>query len=385
MSEEKTFSRTYRFSGETIRKLLEVQQQRNFPSITLTLETVIAEAHDALRKRDSLSKTEEKPSADQEVKDQSKEAPEEKPPLQRTQEEATKDLLANRCDTPYLHCVSEPFKDKDGRLHINCPKPIFKQNPHGKWIPSGKFLGKIPIEQCMSMQRYQLEKKQKEITREEQVKETEEAEEEEQEEDLETPEPSIPNKPKQSIDKIVDQLAVCLNPFIMRERPLLCHVCRKKQPDKWQACQEIQRELETSPSAMREFVDNMKAKTIEARKARENPYWFWEESRKTEDMTIQEIEEELGQREPRLKRRSCSEFCTDFKIMNCPKWPSCELNKPVSTSPSYEDLMFDAIQKRYDELCITCEEHRQHRCTRHCKEFFNGLELPKKSEGEISA
>jgi len=332
MSEGKTFSRTYRFSGETIRKLLEVQQQRNFPSITLALETIIAEGHDALSKRDSLSKTEEKPSVDQEVKDQPKEAPEEKPP-QRTQEETIKDLLANRCD----HCISEPFADKDGRLHIYCPKPIFKpnpKNPDGKWIPSGKFHGKIPIEQCMSTQRYRLEKREKEISREGQAKETEE---EEQEEGLETPEPSIPNKPKQSIDEIVDQLAVCLNPFIMRERPLLCHVCRKKQPDKWQACQEIQRELETSPSAMQEFVDNMKAKTIEARKAMENPYWFWKESRKTEDMTIQEIEEELGQR-PSTKRRSCSEFCTDFKIMNCPKWPSCELNKPVSTPPSHQRI-----------------------------------------------
>ena len=47
MSEEKTFSRTYRFSGETIRKLLEVQQQRDFPSITLALETIIAEAHNS--------------------------------------------------------------------------------------------------------------------------------------------------------------------------------------------------------------------------------------------------------------------------------------------------------------------------------------------------
>jgi len=56
MSKEKTFSRTYRFSGQTIRKLLEIQQQRDFPSITLTLETIIAEAHESLQ-------AQEKPSA----------------------------------------------------------------------------------------------------------------------------------------------------------------------------------------------------------------------------------------------------------------------------------------------------------------------------------
>ena len=55
MSEEKTFSRTYRFSGQTIGKLLEVQQKRDFPSITLALETIIAEAYESLQ-------AEEKPS-----------------------------------------------------------------------------------------------------------------------------------------------------------------------------------------------------------------------------------------------------------------------------------------------------------------------------------
>ena len=55
MSEEKTFSRTYRFSGQTIRKLLEVQQQRDFPSITLALETIIKEAHESLQAQEKPS------------------------------------------------------------------------------------------------------------------------------------------------------------------------------------------------------------------------------------------------------------------------------------------------------------------------------------------
>ncbi|MDH5783023.1 MAG: hypothetical protein OEZ35_05100 [Candidatus Bathyarchaeota archaeon] len=55
MSKEKTFSRTYRFSGQTIRELLEVQQKRDFPSITLALETIIKEAHESLQAQEKPS------------------------------------------------------------------------------------------------------------------------------------------------------------------------------------------------------------------------------------------------------------------------------------------------------------------------------------------
>lgn len=57
MPRRKGFQRSYWFSGETISKLLEVQQKRNFSSQVLTLETIIAEAYEgkAIEKPNEIS------------------------------------------------------------------------------------------------------------------------------------------------------------------------------------------------------------------------------------------------------------------------------------------------------------------------------------------
>ncbi len=49
LEKKKSFQRAYRFSGETIQKLQEIEKKRNFPSQILALETLIAEAHASLQ------------------------------------------------------------------------------------------------------------------------------------------------------------------------------------------------------------------------------------------------------------------------------------------------------------------------------------------------
>ena len=251
------------------------------------------------------------------------------------QEGVIKDLLANRCHTKYVDCVSKPFEDEDGIWKIDCPKEIWKKTRYGS-TPTGKFYGVISIEKCRSLQKI-TERWLKTKVKKETKTETKE------EEDLEAPQLLIPKKkPELSIQEIVDQLGLCENPILMRQRTLLCPLCKKRRPQKFQACQENQKELKTSPIADLKFIELMTSKISEEKQLRDNPFWWWQ-APKTEDMTLEEIEKELGLR---------------------------------SNPLLYEDLKFDAYRKRYHEICETCEEHLHHRCTRYCREFLNGLVLP---------
>ena len=303
------------------------------------------------------------------LEEERKEAPETetREPLEKKaqtrQKEIIKDLLANRCHNQYFECVSEPFLDKDERFYINCPKPIFKKDRYGKWIPSGKFHGKIPIEQCSSMQRSQQlrdQTRKKEISKEEfnlqeihckkeginklvsycnkwcpsKCVEYENLKDRFEIEEAEEAEIHFPIPKQVCIGEISKQIGVCKNPLIMRQlHSVTCAFCKKKDPKKREACDLVFEELETSSLARMKF--------IEAMTSRKQDWW---QSPKTEDMSLEEIEEELGLR---------------------------------SNLPSYEDLKSDAFRKRYNELCANCEEHLKHRCYRYCREFLNGLELPR--------
>lgn len=70
---------------------------------------------------------------------------------------------------------------------------------------------------------------------------------------------------------------------------------QKRDPDKWQACQENQKELKASPVADYEFIKLMTSKIMEERQIRDDPYWWWQ-ALKTENMTLEEIEKELSLR-----------------------------------------------------------------------------------------
>ena len=76
--------------------------------------------------------------------------------LEEKEEEQLEFLKAHKCP----NCMSQPFRDKNGRLRMICTRPIFKQNRYGNWIPSGKEKGEIPLESCISSLRYLLNKKQ---------------------------------------------------------------------------------------------------------------------------------------------------------------------------------------------------------------------------------
>jgi len=212
-------------------------------------------------------------------------------------------------------------------------------------------------------------------------------------------------------DEIVDQVGVCLNAILIRQRKsFACIVCQKRHPQKWEACQEIQKELKTSPVAYHKFLKTTTQRVVEERKAREDPYWWWD-TPKTEDMTLEEIEEELGLREPSKPRRiPCTKFCSPLKIMNCEKYPLCNLNTGVPAPEEELDLfdiaerdaeslrfaraktieqeepapqeLFDAIRKRYHEICETCGKHIKHLCTSYCKEFWEGLPSDVKEEAQ---
>jgi len=296
-----------------------------------------------LREEPSVEEGKETPET-AEAKRLEVEAPsEEKPPTIReeTINEKIEKLLKHR-QVCYQDCVSEPFKDKNGRWMINCSKPLFKKDRYGNRIPTGKLWGVISIENCLSQQSYWIRRQiRKELEEKERV---EKKAKEEVAEEEEAPQLSIPKKPELSIQEIVDQVGLCKNPILMSQRTLLCPSCKKRHPDKWQACQEIQGEIDEkkSPLGSYKFLKAMTQRVIEERKAREDPYWWWG-SPKTEDMTLEEIEKDLGLR---------------------------------SNSSSHEDLKFDAYRKRYHEICETCEEHLHHRCTRYCRDFLNGLGLP---------
>ena len=119
-------------------------------------------------------------------------------------------------------------------------------------------------------------------------------------------------KQKTSVD-IVNELGVCLNPFLVRsEQSLACALCRKKFPEKRQACDLICHELEMSPIARLNFEKALHEK--------EKDWW----QGNPDDILIDESEE------------------------------------------------FLAIQKRYHEICVECE-HLPDACSRYCKEFYVGM------------
>lgn len=169
-------------------------------------------------------------------------------------------------------------------------------------------------------------------------------EEEEGEPDLS----KLPRTKEPTIEEIVNQVGICENPILARRRHggLACIVCKKQVPQKWETCQKIQTELKTSPVAYHKFLKSVMEKITEERKVREDPYWWWE-APKTEDMTLEEIEEKLGLR---------------------------QLN------PLIPQELFDAIKRRYHQICESCEEHIKYRCTRYCKEFWQDLPSEMKTQ-----
>lgn len=194
---------------------------------------------------------------------------------------------------------------------IDCARLFSKK---GKIIK----LSEEACDKCYERQQYVLRKKTE-------VKKPEKPEEPE----LET---SV-SKYEKSIEEIVAELGVCENPIVMRQRPMLCVLCKKRNFAKWQACQEIQKELKESPIEYRKYVQ---AK-IEATK---NPSPMAKITAKTQSMTIQEIEIELG-----------------------------------LTNPSMEDRRFDIMNKYFHELCENCDELLHHRCTHYCKKFLEACKL----------
>ena len=94
------------------------------------------------------------------------------------------------------------------------------------------------------------------------------------------PEPKPVHKPKKTIDEIVNQTGVCLNPLkTSQTRPLTCIHCRNTYLPKWKACQEIQHEIKTRPMTRRMFFDGI----IEKTKKKEDD-WY---QGKPEDIIIQ--------------------------------------------------------------------------------------------------
>jgi len=296
-------------------------------------------------------------------------------------------------------CQSQPFKDKDGLWCVICPKPKeWKEGKYGTLRPTKGAKGKINIEICQNTQAFIIKRKIKP-----EVQPTEKAE---TEEGIDLS--KLPKIRKPMIHPI-NQVGVCENPILVRQgHDLTCVLCRKRTPQKWQACQEIQKELDTSPIAFDKFAKAMRERLIDERKAGEDPYWWWV-APKTEDMTLEEIEKELGLREPSQPRRiSCSKFCSPLKIMNCEKYPSCDLNTGVSAPEEEPDLfdiaereteplrfregktitedqpvsqeLFDSIRKRYHEVCEACEEYLHQRCTNYCNEFWEGLPADMRSQ-----
>ena len=278
-----------------------------------------------------------------------------------------------------------PFCAKISDTEIEC----------GKQLKKGKKPIRMSLASCIACwKRREYIRRKLETRKEEPTKEAEE--------EREIGLSKLPKIREPTIHEIVNQVGVCENPILARRRHggLACVLCKKQVPQKWQACQEIQKELKTSQIAFDKFSKAMRQRTLEEKEAGEDPYWWWG-APKTEDMTLEEIEEELGLREASKPRRiSCIKFCTTAKIMNCEKYPSCELNTGL-TEPEELDVfdiaereaeplrfargktieqeelipqeLFDAMQKRYHEICETCEEHTKHRCTNYCKEFWEGL------------
>jgi len=114
---------------------------------------------------------------------------------------------------------------------------------------------------------------------------------------------SLPKMREPTTDEIVDQIGICLNPLLIRQRDsFACVVCKKRYPQKRQACDEIVQELKMSPMADKEFIDAMIKKTME------KPDDWWQVP-KSEDMTLEEIEKELGLDQPiDLGCQRCSKY-----------------------------------------------------------------------------
>lgn len=125
---------------------------------------------------------------------------------------------------------------------------------------------------------------------------------------------AIKRKHELSIEEIIDQTGICVNPILIRQNnPLACALCEKKDSAKRQACDQILHELKISPVAYKKFIESMTAK--------QQDWW----QGKIGDIL-------LG-----------------------------------------EDKEFLAFEKRYQEVCEPCEEHKQHRCTKYCNEFYEPL------------
>lgn len=165
MSERKGFPRTYRFSGETIRKLIEIHEKRNFPSQTLALETIIAEAYDSLQ---IPLQPQKKPSTlDLMLKevlgdDLSKRHIEflEK---RRKQDQSLEDVFRNFLDDKGINLTTKEFIDrihaeKIDHFYVGKPEPCEYRaiDPEKKkWYCGGKL---IPSVVCVAKQKRQLEK-----------------------------------------------------------------------------------------------------------------------------------------------------------------------------------------------------------------------------------
>lgn len=190
--------------------------------------------------------------------------------------------------------------------------------------------------------------------------------------------PETPSKPaivspkfERSLEEIVDEVGVCANPILMRQRPLLCVLCQKRNYAKWQACQEIQKELK-NPVKLHKFI-NAQAQQ------RKNPSPMEEITAQTQKMSIQKIEAELVIRRQLYSVNLLAESSEPETIDEAIEKSFQKIldeSPPLftkTTEQPIEDAIFDARNKHFHEVCENCEELRNNRCTHYCREFLDGL------------
>ena len=133
-----------------------------------------------------------------------------------------------------------------------------------------------------------------------------------------------------------EDLGVCVNPILVTQTDAFkCIICKKFAFEKWRSCQAIQKTLKTNSIERRKFFEAH----IERIK---HPSPMEEITGRSRKMSIQQIE-------------------TAFSL------------RVSNPHPSKEDIRFDAVNKRFHEVCEDCKELRSHRCTHYCNEFLGGL------------
>jgi hypothetical protein len=292
----------------------------------------------------------------------------------------TRTVIAEVENTSESKTLEDPTKPEEENKTSPCPfatfmpkeNKMFCFNPKKQGLPKDKL---VPVKVCQNCAKQWQEylDREKHVEPKESVPTPSKGEKEDEETETDFP---MPTKEAPKLYDPRDHLGICKDPFQHRNinmasgkeefYDLSCILCKKFCPDKRQPCDEIIRELKTSPTLMKQFIDSL----IYDR--RHKPSKGMKPLQRDEDnssMTLQEIESEFGLNKPLPTEEEYKlEVQWDGSLKEIPK-------KESETKEYKGNEVFNIVYRRYQELCKPCEELRKINCFEWCEKFKEGMPI----------